>query len=47
MEIGRKSINEIMINVGYSDTQTFRNIFKRITGVTPVDYKSKYAKKGG
>jgi len=27
LEIGRKSINEIMINVGYSDTQTFRNIF--------------------
>jgi len=47
LEIGRKSINEIMINVGYSDTQTFRNIFQRITGVTPVDYKSKYAKRGG
>jgi len=47
LEIGRKSINEIMINVGYSDTQTFRNIFKRITGVTPVDYKAKYAGKGG
>jgi transcriptional regulator GlxA family with amidase domain len=47
LEIGRKSINEIMINVGYSDTQTFRNIFKRVTGVTPVDYKSKYARKGG
>ena len=46
LEIGRKSINEIMVNVGYSDTQTFRNIFKRITGVTPVDYKSKYARKG-
>ena len=46
LEIGRKSINEVMVNVGYSDTQTFRNIFKRITGVTPVDYKSKYARKG-
>jgi len=47
LEIGRKSINEIMINVGYSDTQTFRDIFKRITGVTPVDYKSKYARNKG
>ena len=45
LEIGRRSINEVMVDVGYSDTQTFRNIFKRITGVTPVDYKSKYAKK--
>jgi len=47
LEIGRKSINEIMVNVGYSDTQTFRSIFKRITGVTPVDYKSKYSRRGG
>jgi len=47
LEIGRKSINEIMINVGYSDTQTFRNIFKRITGVTPVDYRGKYARNKG
>ncbi len=45
LEIGRKTINEVMINVGYSDTQTFRNIFKRITGLTPVDYKSKYSRK--
>lgn len=46
LEIGRKTINEVMLNVGYSDTQTFRNIFKRITGLTPVDYKSKYSGKG-
>ena len=45
LEIGRRSINEVMVDIGYSDTQTFRNIFKRITGVTPVDYKSKYAKR--
>jgi len=47
LEIGRRSISEVMVDIGYADTQTFRNIFKRITGVTPVDYKSKYAKKGG
>lgn len=45
LEVGRKTINEVMINVGYSDTQTFRNIFKRITGLTPVDYKNKYSRK--
>ncbi|MCW3126838.1 MAG: AraC family transcriptional regulator [Bacteroidetes bacterium] len=44
LEIGRKSINEIMYAVGYSDIQTFREVFKRITGMTPVDYRGKYNK---
>jgi len=30
--IGRKSISEVMLDVGYADTQTFRDVFKRITG---------------
>jgi transcriptional regulator GlxA family with amidase domain len=42
LEIGRKAINEIMYNVGYSDIQAFRKVFKRITGMTPVDYRNKY-----
>ncbi|MBL0745914.1 GlxA family transcriptional regulator [Chryseolinea lacunae] len=42
LEIGRKSITEVMLQVGYSDTQTFRDVFKRITGMTPVDYRKKY-----
>jgi transcriptional regulator GlxA family with amidase domain len=45
LEIGRKSINEVMIDIGYMDTQTFRDVFKRVTGMTPVEYKSKYSKK--
>ncbi|HYF33488.1 MAG TPA: helix-turn-helix domain-containing protein [Chitinophagaceae bacterium] len=44
LEAGRKSIDEIIIEVGYSDTQTFRDIFKRFTGTTPVEYKNRYAK---
>jgi transcriptional regulator GlxA family with amidase domain len=44
LEIGRKSIAEIMFDVGYADLQTFREVFKRITGMTPVDYKNKYNK---
>src|SRR5882724_6147466 len=44
LEIGRKSITEVMIAVGYSDTQTFRDVFKRITDMTPVDYRNKYNK---
>lgn len=42
LEIGRKSINEVMYNVGYSDVQAFREVFKKITGMTPLDYKNKY-----
>jgi len=42
LEIGRKPIMEIMLEVGYSDTQTFRDVFKKITGMTPVDYRNKY-----
>jgi len=42
LEIGRKSITEVMLDVGYADTQTFRDVFKRITDMTPVDYRNKY-----
>jgi len=42
-EIGRKSVSEVMMDVGYVDTQTFRDVFKKITGMTPVDYKHKYS----
>jgi len=44
LEIGRKSIAEVMSEVGYTDTQTFRSVFKRITDMTPVDYWNKYNK---
>jgi len=42
LEIGRKVIGEIMHDVGYTDTQTFRDVFKKITGMSPVDYRNKY-----
>ena len=45
LEIGRRSVNEVMNDIGYSDIQTFRDIFKRITGMTPIEYKGKYSKK--
>lgn len=42
LETGRKTVNEIMYDVGYSDTKAFRTIFKKITGLAPVDYRNKY-----
>jgi transcriptional regulator GlxA family with amidase domain len=41
-ETSRKNITEVMFDVGYSDTKAFRGIFKKITGMTPNDYRSKY-----
>ncbi|WP_420149376.1 GlxA family transcriptional regulator [Spirosoma sp.] len=43
-ETNRKTINEVMYDVGYSDTKAFRNIFKKITGLSPIDYRNKYNK---
>ena len=44
LENGRKNVNEVMYEVGYSDTKAFRTIFKRITGLSPIEYRSKYNK---
>jgi transcriptional regulator GlxA family with amidase domain len=44
LETGRKNINEVMYDVGYADTKAFRSIFKRITGLSPIEYKNKYSK---
>ena len=44
LETGRKNVNEVMYEVGYSDTKAFRAVFKKITGMSPVDYKNKYNK---
>lgn len=43
-ETSRKNISEVMFDVGYTDTKAFRGIFKRITGMTPFDYRSRYNK---
>lgn len=44
LESSRKSINEVMFDVGYSDIKAFREVFKKITGLSPLEYKSKYNK---
>lgn len=43
-ETSRKNINEVMLNVGYTDTKAFRDVFKKITGMTPIEYRNKYNK---
>jgi transcriptional regulator GlxA family with amidase domain len=43
-ENSRKNINEVMFDVGYTDTKAFRTMFKKITGLTPIEYRNKYNK---
>ncbi|MBO9732869.1 MAG: helix-turn-helix domain-containing protein [Chitinophaga sp.] len=43
-ESSRKNINEVMWEVGYSDTKAFRTIFKKTTGLSPLEYRNKYNK---
>lgn len=42
LESSRENVNEVMYKVGYTDTKAFRNTFKRITGLSPLQYRSKY-----
>ena len=44
LEQGRKSIFEVMNEVGYSDDKAFREVFKKITGLSPLEYRAKYTK---
>lgn len=43
-ETSRKSITEVMYDVGYSDNKAFRGMFRKITGMTPNDYRKRYNK---
>jgi transcriptional regulator GlxA family with amidase domain len=44
LETGRKTVNEVMYDVGYSNIKAFRDVFKKITSMSPVDYRNKYNK---
>ena len=43
-ETSRKSVTEVMYDVGYADVKAFRGAFKKITGMSPVDYRKRYNK---
>jgi len=45
LEVTRKTVNEVMHAVGYSDVKAFREVFRKITGMSPLEYRSKYNKK--
>lgn len=39
-----KTVHEVMYEVGYSDAKAFREVFRKITGLSPMEYRSKYNK---
>jgi len=43
LEAGRKTVNEIIYEAGYNDIDAFRKVFKKITDLSPVDYRKKYS----
>lgn len=46
LESSRKNVNEVMYDVGYQDNKAFRTVFKKISGLSPIDYKHKYNREG-
>jgi transcriptional regulator GlxA family with amidase domain len=42
LETSMENISEIKYKVGYTDTKAFRTTFKKITGLSPIQYRNKY-----
>ena len=42
LESSRENVNEVMWKVGYTDNKAFRTTFKRLTGLSPMQYRNKY-----
>ena len=42
LESSTNNISQTMYTVGYSDSKSFRTVFKKYTGLTPAHYRNKY-----
>ena len=42
LESGTKDIDSVASGIGYDDVGSFRAIFKRVTGVSPTEYRKRY-----
>jgi transcriptional regulator GlxA family with amidase domain len=42
LETSRLGVNEVMDKVGYNDPKAFRMIFKKVTGLSPLQYRNRY-----
>lgn len=46
LEVSRKTVNEIIFETGYNDSDAFRRVFKKFTDLSPLDYRKKFAAQG-
>jgi len=44
LESTRKTVNEVMYESGYADVKAFREVFRKITGMSPLEYRARYNK---
>lgn len=44
LENSLKTVHEVMYEVGYSDAKAFREVFRKITGLSPIEYRNRYNK---
>ncbi len=42
LESSTKNVHEVMYVIGYNDDKSFRNIFRKHTGLSPLEYRRKY-----
>lgn len=42
LESSTHNVQEVMYKVGYNDSKAFRTVFKKYTGLSPLDYRNKY-----
>ena len=45
LERNRENVNEAMYKVGYTDVKAFRTTFKKLTGLSPLEYRNKYTRR--
>ncbi|HVI46403.1 MAG TPA: helix-turn-helix domain-containing protein [Chitinophaga sp.] len=44
LEGGHKTVNEVMYEIGYNDTKAFRDTFRKITGMSPLNYRTSFSR---
>jgi len=44
LEKNRENVSEAMYKAGYTDTKAFRTTFKKLTGLSPLEYRNKYSR---
>ena len=42
LESTTMNIMEVMYDSGYNDDKAFRNVFRKFSGLTPLEYQKKY-----